>query len=705
MKTRSRPCFPQRALLPLAIAAAFSPAVTLAQLSEFDDLTLENSAATTLSEIVVSASGFEQSVQDAPASITVVPREELAKRAYPDVTEALKDIPGVVITGGGSGSDISIRGMSSSYTMILIDGVRQNTRETRPNGDNSGIEQGWLPPLEAIERIEVIRGPMSSLYGSDAMGGVINVITRKVAREWHNTLRTEGTFQENSQSGNIYAGNFHVSGPLKENLLGLQVYGNQSRRIEDYFSGGFNDQQTRAATVKLALTPNAHHDLTLEAGRTLQDKVVTPGRSKDLGAYEKVKADKNCWDSDTVKCKTKDQWVPNTISQANYSRTQYSLTHNGRYGMASSTSYVSRDTANNPGRQMRLNNTAANTQWTLPFSSHVLTVGASFDHEDLQDKGNELKSSTRSQLARYQWAVYAENEWSLLENFALTGGVRMTRDENYGTHWTPRLYGVWHVSENFSIKGGVSTGFKAPGLRAAVADWGQITGGGGEPAIIVGNSALKPESSISEEISLNWDNFDNLAASLTVFNTDFKDKISSIYRCEDTLGKGEKIESKNCMIDGEPYKFIQDRVNVDRANMRGIEATLTWQLHPQVRLAGNYTFTHTEQKSGENKGKPLNKMPKHMVNATVDVTPNDDLGLWLRWNLRGKTSESAGRGAKMSKGSPSFAFMDLGVRYQFNRSLSLGLAVYNVLDKQVTSQTFGAVHDGRRYWASATVAL
>lgn len=79
----------------------------------------------------------------------------------------------------GSSSDISIRGMASQYTLFLVNGKRISTRGTRPNSDNSGIEQGWLPPLESIERIEVIRGPMSSLYGSDAMGGVINVITKK----------------------------------------------------------------------------------------------------------------------------------------------------------------------------------------------------------------------------------------------------------------------------------------------------------------------------------------------------------------------------------------------------------------------------------------------------------------------------------------------------------------------------------------------
>src|SRR5690606_35749727 len=217
-------------------------ALTLVGVAHAQDAMVAEDSVDTLSNIVVSASGFEQAVEDAPASITVIPREELAKRSYPDVTEALKDVPGVVVTGGGSSSDISIRGMAAGYTMLLVDGVRQNSRETRPNSDGAGIEQGWPPPLEAIERIEVIRGPMSSLYGSDAMGGVINIITRKVAKEWGGSIRTEGTLQEDSRSGNIYGGNFYLSGPIVDNLLGLQIYGNHSRRSEDEIIDGFNMQ-------------------------------------------------------------------------------------------------------------------------------------------------------------------------------------------------------------------------------------------------------------------------------------------------------------------------------------------------------------------------------------------------------------------------------------------------------------------------------
>ncbi|HHF3257511.1 TPA: TonB-dependent receptor plug domain-containing protein, partial [Vibrio alginolyticus] len=116
---------------------------------------------TAMETVVVTASGYEQNVTEAPATISVLTREQLENRSYKDLTDALSDIPGVTVTGGGDGQDISIRGMPAQYTAILVDGRKQSGRETQTNG-STFTEQDWLPPLSAIERIEVVRGPMST---------------------------------------------------------------------------------------------------------------------------------------------------------------------------------------------------------------------------------------------------------------------------------------------------------------------------------------------------------------------------------------------------------------------------------------------------------------------------------------------------------------------------------------------------------------
>ncbi|MBU2024212.1 MAG: TonB-dependent receptor plug domain-containing protein, partial [Gammaproteobacteria bacterium] len=205
-----------------------------------------------LDKLVVSASGYEQQISDAPASITVITQQELEKKAYRDVTDALKDVPGVMVTGGGSTEEISMRGMSGKYTLILVDGKRQGSRETRPNSDGSGIEQGWTPPLSAIERIEVIRGPMSSLYGSDALGGVINIITKKVQDKWGGELSLSTTIQDSSASGDSQQADLMLSGPLVKDKLGLQLYGQVSQRDEDKIVDGYADQEIKNATAKVS---------------------------------------------------------------------------------------------------------------------------------------------------------------------------------------------------------------------------------------------------------------------------------------------------------------------------------------------------------------------------------------------------------------------------------------------------------------------
>src|SRR5690606_5466484 len=500
---------------------------------------------------------------------------------------------------------------------------------------------------------------------------------------WTGSLRTEGTVQEDSKSGNIYQGNFYLAGPIKKDMLGLQIYGQESRRNEDEILNGFNKQNTSSGTVKLTLTPSANHDFTAEFSRTLQERTSTPGKSMAAETCGK-----------NGKC------TPNEISTSKYSRNVFSLGHNGRWGQAVSNTYVQREEIDNPGRSMFLKNTEFNTQWSLPLGNHMLTSGFQYLHEQLRDTNNHYTPGV-SRLSRAQWSVFAEDEWSMTDNFALTGGVRMTHDENYGNHWTPRLYGVWHATEQLTLKGGVSSGFKAPSLRSAVADWGQITGGGGGvPAVIVGNPNLKPEKSLSQELGIVWDNQNGMVNSLTFFNTNFKDKISETRRCTDPDGL------PNCHVfpGDQGYKFISDRVNVDKAIMRGVEASRTCSNTDDLRLAVNDAYTLSQQTSGDFSVQPVTSMPKHMLNGTPHWDANEQLGLWTRVNYRGKTSDYLSR-TSMAQGTPSFTFLDAGLNYKVNKTTTVGFGVYNIFDKRVTDETFDAVYDGRRYWAQLTVGF
>lgn len=94
---------------------------------------------------------------------------------------------------------------------------------------------------------------------------------------------------------------------------------------------------------------------------------------------------------------------------------------------------------------MRSYNTTFNNQNQIFLGDHTLTLGGQYRYEKLRDKGNQLEAADGlNKLTRWSWALFAEDEWAMTESFTLTGGLRMDKDQNYGTNWTPRGYGVWH---------------------------------------------------------------------------------------------------------------------------------------------------------------------------------------------------------------------------------------------------------------------
>ncbi|WP_136248789.1 ligand-gated channel protein [Halomonas borealis] len=622
---------------------------------------------TELDAVVVTAAGYEQQIQDAPASISVIDREDLEGRAYRDITDALRNVPGVTVTGGGSSQDISIRGMGAKYTLMLVDGKRQGSRETRPNSDGPGIEQGWLPPLSAIERIEVIRGPMSSLYGSDALGGVINVITRKVPQEWGGEVSTSLTLQEDADSGDAHNSRFHVAGPLVDERLGLQVYGQYDQRDEDAIVDGYADQRLASGTAKLTWTPDEIHELGLEAGYSRQRRITNPGESVALAGRR----------------------GPNERSEQEYDRRHVALSHDGHFDAGSTTSHVQHEEVDNPSRDMNYQSSVADTKMVLPLGAHMLTLGGQYENQRLEDGGNQSRTSSLSELERYRWALYAEDEWRMTEAFSLTGGVRLNEDEKYGSHWSPRLYGVWQLDDRWTLKGGASSGFRAPDLRHTSPGWVQVSRGGN----IYGNPDLEAETSLSQELGLHYAGDDGLMAGLTVFHTDFEDKITRI-----TCPGAICTDGVNQFGSDPTY-----RVNVDEAVTQGVEFSLSTPLADTLDLNTSYTYTDSEQKSGEYEGDPLTQLPKHRVTASLDWQATERLNQWTRLTYRGEESQPTTGPSQSAIVAPSYTFVDAGLGYRLTPQTTVNAGLYNLFDEDITGDEYGYVEDGRRLWLGVNV--
>lgn len=673
----------------LAGTALCAPAAALAE----DDET-----GLVLKKIVVTASGFEQNVKDAPASITVVTREDLERGAYSDLTDALREVQGVAVTGVANEKDIYIRGLPGSYTLILVDGKRQSTRDARTNG-NSGYEQNFLPPIAAIERIEVVRGPMSSLYGSDAMGGVINIITRKVSDRWTGSVTTDATIQQHSAHGNTGQGSLYASGPLIQDKLGVQVWARGLKRSEDRTLSGTTSAREVDLNGKLTFTPNEDHDIFLEGGHTSVRRQATAGRTlapTANGTYNKNPRDH--WSLQHV-----GRWGPTTsdfsISQEWAERFNYNYT-------PAAGDYVKN------ARSPQIRNTVIDGKFTTPFEmfgSHTLVTGGQYFEARLSDQNPGRRTGVDETFSATQWALFAEDEWRMIEDFALTGGLRLNHHEEYGYHLSPRLYGVWTATDELTVKGGVSTGFRAPDIRNIAPGYAYTTGGSGcsygptgTCGVIIADPDLKAESSVNYEIGAVWEHGD-IELGATYFHTRFRDKISNALVLDSS---------------GNPVRWSEDpnyrlwyNYNVDSAVLQGVELTAAWSATPDLSFRGSYTYTHSRQRSGTFAGFPLARTPEHMANLRADwVTPFEGLESWAALNYHGKEIASGARIGTNGKpitinGQPgreydAYATLDIGAKYAFNETTVLSAAVYNLLDKKVEPTDFNTVGEGRRFWLS-----
>lgn len=644
-----------------------------------------------LKEVVVTASGFEQSIKDAPAAITVISAEELKKKSYTDVTDALKNVAGVQISGGGVERSIMIRGMTAGYTLFLIDGRPvQGNESFGLNGSQAGTPINFLPPIEAIDRIEVIRGPASSLYGSDAMGGVINIITKKIRNEWAGSITTEYTMADSANKVNEdgYQTSAYLNAPLIDDVLALQLNGSFLHQDEAHFVGGSDsaaaDPKFRRSNAggKLGWNINEENLVTLSYNEALQRRWHNPGKSLD-------EADEASYNKSIQKT--------------------YAITHEGRYGDLLLDTYLNYDTSENPtrvnentGNGIEYGVLTANTQATYFFDSHTLTGGLTHKNEKLEDGATSgLRppvvpvADAVVEMERYQNSAFLEDNWSLTDDLTLTLSGRYDDNEAFGSEFSPKVYAVYHLTDNFTLKGGVTSGYKAPSLRQSATDFGSSSMGG----VIIGNPDLIPETSLNREIGIGYENFDlGLSSTLTVYQTDYEDKINRTGRvC---------AQNVPCTYNGTNYPAHQYGYtayeNVDEAKLEGIEFTLDYQILDNLMYRHSYTYTSTEQESGQYKGEPLNDVAKHMFNFSLDWQATEKMNLWTQVNYRGETS---GRWQTGTSGSstngvtyPSYTFADVGVVYAATKDLNLKFGIYNVTNKEVTTDDDYAYNlDGRRY--------
>lgn len=732
----------------------------------------------TLDKVVVSAAGFEQKITDAPASISVVTAEELAKKPYMTLLDAVRELEGVDIgetrdkTGQGT---ISMRGMGADYTLILVDGKRQNNHGDIYPNNFGGNQFGHIPPIDAIERIEVIRGPASTLYGADAMGGVINVITKKVTDKWSGSMTHSRTIETNDEFGDDITTEFNVMGPLIPGKLGMAVRGslyNRSASNPTYqdltypngvvqgrslgFGGGGKtvDNENEVLGGRLSWTPTANQTLWFDIETSKQSYNNKPVMN-DAGEMEypvgTVDGIASVWQSGNFckgftptsggnqanKCAAGGGvWTPRANPRVGYRPTQeftrdtWSLTHEGKWDIGNSFVSLSYVDTKNEGRTMpftvaerdqllemirgtgdyagmseadrkalaaatflpRPDRELSSNQYTLdmkldmPYEyagqQHVTVVGAQVIRGELKDGVFGIESGTPGAVQEHNmYSLFAEDTWYIVDPFALTLGLRYDDHEVFGDHLSPRVYGVYTLSDEWTFKGGVSTGFKTPKTTDL---YDGIVGFGGQGTTpLYGTPDLKPETTTTYELATYWQHADGHNFNITGFINDFEDKLSSA-ECGGNTGLP-------CTSSGEyenlGYSASSKKVNIDKAQVQGVEVAGKYQLADTLSLRANYTYTDTEEKSGENKGRPLsgNNYAKHMANVTLDWQASDKLNVFLTSEIRSKRYRSFDTVNDRELYYKSYEVFHLGASYKANENVTFNARINNLFDRDFTT--------------------
>lgn len=645
--------------LPLLLSAAALSGSALSCTAHADDAV----PAERLAPMVVTAAGVETDPLTAPASVTVITGEELEKESFVDLTDALRNVPGVAVAGGAGAENIYLRGLPAEYTLILIDGKRLNSRAARTNG-SGGVDQYFMPPASAIERIEIVRGPMSSLYGSDAMGGVINIITKPSSGQWTGSLTVEATVPEHDEDSSERQQSFYLNGSLIDDTLGLQVWGRHldrspSERMEDGRAVGQDERDIEDINARLTWTPSFNHELTLEVAKNDMETdsgndtiTENPRRSASLGYDGQL-----------------GRW--HLIGSAYREQAKQRI----------SSSRTNRE----PEITTSILDAKASTDYAW-YGTHELTLGSQWKEDELEDQNLGLGSTRQQAFSNVQWALFAEDIWTLAPPFDLTTGARYTHDERFGGEVTPRVYGLWALSDRLYLNGGVSAGYRTPELRESSADYYSCTGGSCRNAVAPGNPDLEPEKSTSYELGMRYETLDSTLTA-TAFHTDYRDRITT----RDT----------GLQLDGDPRgPDLFEWYNVDEAQVQGIELSAEHAINGALAVTASYTWTDSEFKSGEFEGQPLSRTPEHVAGLRADwQTPWRRLGLWASTQYNGESAIV--RRNELVEYDP-YTTLDLGATYTLNQHVTLKSAIYNAADASVDNNDNGRLENGRTWWIGLT---
>ncbi|MEH0167634.1 TonB-dependent receptor plug domain-containing protein [Roseateles microcysteis] len=569
MKNKMHRGFPP-SLLSLALAASGGA------WAEAEPVPVPAPAPEQLPMVVVSATRHAMLLVDAPAAISVVSAQQIAARGADNVLEAVRGETGVSVFGRtiSGRKTLSLRGMDARHTLILVDGKRIGASDGVIG--HSDFQIDWLN-MGDVDRIEVLRGPLSVLYGAEALGGVVQLFSKAPARQWEGSALLEGSQAAGDRGGDGRRAAVRLSGPLSEQLRGT-LSASDSRRDAvvsplDARISDIEGRHKKEASLRLQWEPlrDQVFDLEHRAGREDREAfaVEKSGKKRVYESDTDIRREHTSfgWSADWGGA---NEWR----SLLRYYQSRFEMQNSRGNGV----------TALRPNTLLdRVLETQASMRWD---AAQLLSAGAELRSERLDNVGLPGGSSSASHRS-----LHLQDEIELARSLTLTAGLRHDHHERFGSHLSPRLYAVWHPAEGWTLKGGYSTGFKPPTLKQITPGYQEDEG----PYTYVSQPALRPETNRAQELGLGFER-GGRSVQLMVFDNRLRDLI---------------VPQLIGIVAGrQTYRFE----NIDRAHLRGAE------LSGRSELGGGFSaqlgYQYLDARDGN--GQRLEKRPRHSLGAALD---------------------------------------------------------------------------------------
>jgi outer membrane receptor for ferrienterochelin and colicin len=676
----------------------------------------ENQQAVHLDEVVVTATKTEKEIKNTPASISVIKADTLDSSPNMTLDEAFRYTPSVQIIRGEGVATVhnftSIRGVGDSRNLLYVDGV--NMVESMSGNTNLS-----LLPTAGVERIEILRGPSSALYGGRGMSGVINIMTKTPEAGWHGSFKPSfGNYDYRKYQGTVSYGSEPFSVSLALSDTQTDNYWSRDtiiRRDYDYRTGDYSydyfsdyeseghegwehwnrDYEENALRSKIQFRPSDNLNLAIvggtmnnETGNGYTDR-YTDGAGNDVEKYlEKSKDYIGLMGDANFGGKSK------LAFRLTYHKPEYtnfgenmdlalSLDDPAQLAPGGRAPQFYRSKSNQGSKDYE-----AELKWSLPVShqglgEHLVTVGAEYLRNDIywsiEEEGSGRALTPEVDLTKDAWSLYLQDEYFINAKWTLTAGLRGDFYDDFDDQVSPKVSLLYKhdPSTQYFLSGGYAYNPPAYSDKFGT-DWNMTA-----YTVRTNNSDLDAEKLKSVELGARKSIADKFNGSLTAYYTEADDLIESIKERREIGGAGSRV-----------YMTYEYHANIDRATMKGIESEFNYDIAANHRISGNLTYMEAKNEETDQR---LERSPTWLGSIAYNYSrPFDRYRLWTTLRGRGQDGIYIGEySVDEPREVSGFFVVDVSLGFDIGKYFSVFGDVTNLFDADYREFTFTRYQPGR----------